>query len=436
MRFYFIFIMLFSGVIAQSQVGINTTDPDASSILDIYDTNKGVLIPSMTLTQRTAITSPANGLLVFQNDNTVGYYVYEAGSWQFLDNGIPSVLKVAENGKVGYRFADQLDTNHADTGQNAINFTQGSTASTIRGARYDNSITIGNDNPVFNDNGISIGGFNNLTYTGGNTTTNFTGFSANTFLMDFNNNINSGFSNTYTGNNNIFFGSNNRISGGGFSGFDNNILMGFSNRTRVSNSVVLGRFNENNVANTYLLGRTINHNGANEYQVVTGQSTTVCSDCVFNAQGNLHVKTDGNIVVPAITNATINSNNKSLVSKEYGDSNYATSVPAATTIALTGFSVNWSNYGSGWQPATATIKNGQVKLAGLIRKNTAAFAFGETLLTLPVGYRPANSRLYAAGQNNNQLRVDVYADGRVVYINGTNGFDDYVSLEGIVFRID
>jgi hypothetical protein len=65
MRFYFIFIMLFSGVIAQSQVGINTTDPDASSILDIYDTNKGVLIPSMTLTQRTAITSPANGLLVF-----------------------------------------------------------------------------------------------------------------------------------------------------------------------------------------------------------------------------------------------------------------------------------------------------------------------------------------------------------------------------------
>jgi hypothetical protein len=42
-----------------SQVGIDTTNPNVTSILDISSTNKGILIPRMTVTQRIAIANPA-----------------------------------------------------------------------------------------------------------------------------------------------------------------------------------------------------------------------------------------------------------------------------------------------------------------------------------------------------------------------------------------
>ncbi|TDA85852.1 hypothetical protein E0702_17340, partial [Halomonas marinisediminis] len=59
-----IFTMLFS-IAGFAQVGIGTTTPDASSALEVQSTEKGLLIPRMTSAQRTAIASPALGLLVY-----------------------------------------------------------------------------------------------------------------------------------------------------------------------------------------------------------------------------------------------------------------------------------------------------------------------------------------------------------------------------------
>jgi len=59
-----------------AQVGIGTTMPDASSLLDMTSTSKGLLTPRMTTAQRTAITSPANGLLVYDTD-IKSYYFYD-----------------------------------------------------------------------------------------------------------------------------------------------------------------------------------------------------------------------------------------------------------------------------------------------------------------------------------------------------------------------
>ena len=42
-------------IFAQNNVGINTSSPDASAALDIQSTSKGLLVPRMTLAQRTAI---------------------------------------------------------------------------------------------------------------------------------------------------------------------------------------------------------------------------------------------------------------------------------------------------------------------------------------------------------------------------------------------
>ena len=64
-------------------VGIGTTSPNASALLDVSSTSKGVLIPRMTAAQRAAIVSPSTGLLVYQTDGTTGFYYYSAG-WKLL----------------------------------------------------------------------------------------------------------------------------------------------------------------------------------------------------------------------------------------------------------------------------------------------------------------------------------------------------------------
>ena len=71
-----------------AQVGIGTTSPDPSSILDISSTTQGMLAPRMTTTERTAITTPANSLLVY--DTTVKaffYYDTLSTSWVQLNSG-------------------------------------------------------------------------------------------------------------------------------------------------------------------------------------------------------------------------------------------------------------------------------------------------------------------------------------------------------------
>jgi hypothetical protein len=51
------------------QVGIGTTLPDNSAILDIKSIEKGILIPRLTSVQIGSITLPEKGLLVFNTDN-------------------------------------------------------------------------------------------------------------------------------------------------------------------------------------------------------------------------------------------------------------------------------------------------------------------------------------------------------------------------------
>ncbi len=58
-----------------AQTGIGTTAPNASAKLEIASTDKGLLIPRMTSAQRGLISLPANGLLVYQTDGVIGFYV-------------------------------------------------------------------------------------------------------------------------------------------------------------------------------------------------------------------------------------------------------------------------------------------------------------------------------------------------------------------------
>jgi len=81
-------IFCITSVNCYSQVGIGTSDPDASSILDIQSTNKGVLFPRIDL-GATAIPNPAKGLVVWNTDllngelNT-GLFFWNGGAWLSL----------------------------------------------------------------------------------------------------------------------------------------------------------------------------------------------------------------------------------------------------------------------------------------------------------------------------------------------------------------
>lgn len=88
-------ILLLITLNVSGQVGVGTTNPDASSMLDVESTSKGVLVPRMTSVQRTSISTPATGLLVFDTD-TQGFWFY-SGSWTELAIGTPNKIVDANN---------------------------------------------------------------------------------------------------------------------------------------------------------------------------------------------------------------------------------------------------------------------------------------------------------------------------------------------------
>jgi len=56
-------------------IGIGTSTPDASALLDLSSTSKGLLLPRMTLAQVGAIVAPTAGLLVFNTtDNSLTFH--------------------------------------------------------------------------------------------------------------------------------------------------------------------------------------------------------------------------------------------------------------------------------------------------------------------------------------------------------------------------
>jgi len=72
--------------ILPAQVAVNTdgTPANNSAMLDVKSTDKGVLLPRMTLTQRDAIANPAEGLMIYcSNCGTNGSLsIYTNGKWR------------------------------------------------------------------------------------------------------------------------------------------------------------------------------------------------------------------------------------------------------------------------------------------------------------------------------------------------------------------
>jgi Ice-binding-like len=89
-----IFLLIFLPFINFAQVGIGTTNPDDSSILDIASDSKGLLIPRATTLQRNAIVNPAEGLILF--NLTTSNFNYFDTIWKDFSPSYKSINSIVD----------------------------------------------------------------------------------------------------------------------------------------------------------------------------------------------------------------------------------------------------------------------------------------------------------------------------------------------------
>jgi|AntAceMinimDraft_17_1070374.scaffolds.fasta_scaffold01571_3 hypothetical protein len=82
---FMLFLTITQTTIFAQSVSINEdgSSADNSAMLDVTSIAKGLLIPRMTEAQKNSIPSPAQGLLVYQINGTIGFYYYD-GAWKLI----------------------------------------------------------------------------------------------------------------------------------------------------------------------------------------------------------------------------------------------------------------------------------------------------------------------------------------------------------------
>ncbi|MEN9918330.1 MAG: hypothetical protein RL662_766 [Bacteroidota bacterium] len=95
-------LSLVPSFLSAQQVGINTETPDASSILDITSTNKGILAPRVNITSTTfdldGIAGQAKGLLAYNIGSALpeGYYFWNGAEWRSIEESSAVVAEIDE----------------------------------------------------------------------------------------------------------------------------------------------------------------------------------------------------------------------------------------------------------------------------------------------------------------------------------------------------
>lgn len=221
--------------LTNAQIGIGTTSPDPSSILEVQSTTKGFLAPRINLSSVTnssidGANTNAAGLLIYNTNasvtggNGAGYYYWDGSIWVSM--------KAPTSGGSGAGW--QLDGNSVASGDFL-----GTTNNFPLEIRINNSLKTritsrGQIEPLNTANSVYLG----------------QGAGANAYA---------------TAINNIFIGYASDYDTGGAS---NSIILGYNSRVSSTNSIVLGTESDADNNNSVSIGRSTQSQG--DYGVVIG----------------------------------------------------------------------------------------------------------------------------------------------------------------------
>jgi len=92
-KFVLLFLILASShLLLHAQVGIGVTNPDVSAILELKSSDKGFLLPRLSLNEIQSIANPANALMVYNiDDNLVYLYIEIDNQWKALQFGSETI---------------------------------------------------------------------------------------------------------------------------------------------------------------------------------------------------------------------------------------------------------------------------------------------------------------------------------------------------------
>ncbi|MGZ5255017.1 MAG: hypothetical protein ACXWV4_11715, partial [Flavitalea sp.] len=89
----FHYLLLNTSYLFSQSVGIGTTNPNSDAQLDVSSTEKGILIPRLTSTQRNNIVRPTEGLMIY-NTTTNNYNVFDGSSWKAMQKELPAGIQL------------------------------------------------------------------------------------------------------------------------------------------------------------------------------------------------------------------------------------------------------------------------------------------------------------------------------------------------------
>lgn len=330
-----------------SQVGIGTTTPDPSSILDIRSANKGILLPSVSVTSLTdnvTVASPADGLIIWNNGlgglADTGLYYWSNQKWNKISiagaantissgNSGASWNNSATNGgnnagagtnlSLGTNTYDDLifKVNSVKSGRlgtdNSISLGLGANAGQngiaigISGSAYQ-GVSIGNEASVTANDGLAVGN----KATAGAYKSNAIGYNAKTNKNEStaigNNSLADGFQSTAIGynakttaNESSALGNNSEAAG------FQSVALGYSSKTNSNSETAVGYYAATNGQNSTALG-----SGAS----ATGQNSTAIGFNASTSQYNAIVLGDSNANV-GIGTSTPNTTAKLDVGGQY-----------------------------------------------------------------------------------------------------------------------
>jgi len=233
----------------KSQVAVNTSGnaADASSMLDVSSSDKGILIPRMTESERDGISDAIEGLLIYQTNNTPGFYFYNGTAWVVVGDGATSINSLYDGKTNSYNLFIGSGTGFADN--NGLN------RNTAVGINAYHSSVNGYANTAFGNEALKLTteGTHNAAFGTQALTSNLTGVE-NTALG-----TNAGFS--VTGSGNVLIGAN----------------VAFS-QTDISNQLFIDNSNTNTpliygdfITNLLRINGTLDIN--NSYQLPTSDGT-------------------------------------------------------------------------------------------------------------------------------------------------------------------